>query len=54
MVANAPRVLTYAYLRSFISSKGHYRSLIYLKKALNDSLFQLEGSIGRFAVHRYL
>ena len=52
MVAYAPRVLSYAFIRTFTLSKSHHRSLLYLKKALSDISFQLKRSIGRFFVHR--
>ena len=52
MVTHAPRVLSYAFLRTFILSECHHRSFPYLKKALTDILLQPKRSIGRFSVHR--
>ena len=51
MVTHAPRVLSYAFLTTFILSECHHRSLLYLKKALTDMLFRSKRSIGRFSVH---
>ena len=53
MVTHAPRVLSYAFLTTFILSECHHRSFLYLKKALTDILFQSKSSIGRFSVHRW-
>ena len=53
MVTHAPRELSYAFLTTFILSECHHRSLIYLKKALTDILFQSKRSIRRFSVHRW-
>ena len=53
MVTHAPRVLSYAFLTTFILSEYHHRSLLYLKKALADFLFQSRRSICRFSVHRW-
>ena len=53
MVTHAPRVLSYAFLTTFILNECHHRSLLYLKKALTDILFQSKRSIGRFSVHRW-
>ena len=53
MVTQAPRVLSYAFLTTFILSECHHRSLLYLKKALTYILFQSKRSIGRFSVHRW-
>ena len=52
-VTHAPRVLSYAFLTTFILSECHHRSFLYLKKALTDILFQSKSSIGRFSVHRW-
>ena len=53
MVTHAPRVLSYAFLMTFILSECHHRSLLELKEALADILFQSKRSICRFSVHRW-
>ena len=47
-------MISYGILKTFILSKSHHRSLLNLKKALNDIhfFFQSKHSIGRFSVHR--